>query len=145
MKRIFILLLIGVFVFSCSDDDTNCCLPVPECGKYALTVDDEAFLQVETENYSITHVVLNENCLEITISSSGCSGNTWEENLFSSVSVYTVHPNQKALKMELINEELCLAIVEKTILFDLTFLQIEGQNQVVFMLEGWEEPIIYVY
>ena|SRR5690554_3848717 len=145
MKRIFTLLFIGALFFSCSDDDTNCCVPVPECGKFPFTTNDEVFAEIATDNYSITHVVLSGNCLDITIHSSGCDGNTWEESLFSVISFVEIDPHQKALKLKLINQELCLAIVEKTITFDLTLLQIEELNQIVFLLEGWDEPIIYLY
>ena len=49
------------------------------------------------------------------------------------------------MKIELDNPEVCLAIVQKTVSFDLTPFQVDGQNQVILNIDGWDEPITYQY
>ena len=136
MKRIFTLFvfcsLFSIFA-ACSDSDSNALT----CGTEAEIIADQPFGQITTANYTITSVALNEDCLDISISSSGCDGSHWETDLFSN--------QQRQLKLELTNPELCLAIVSKTISYDVRPLRVDGQNQVTLTIEGWAQPVVYNY
>lgn len=144
MKNIFALVLFGIMFISCSDDDNNIGY-VSNCDLIAQVIDEESFQEIETNNYLLINVVLNQNCLEITFGSSGCDGSTWEENLFSKDVLFDALPLQRVVKFELLSQELCAAYFEKTVSFDLIPFQIEGQNQAPLNIEGWEEVIIYQY
>lgn len=144
MKNIFAFVLLGIILSSCSDDNDSIGY-VSDCDLISQVIDEESFQEIETNNYLITNVELNQDCLEVTFGSSGCDGSTWEENLFSKDVLFDALPLQRAVKMELLSEEVCLAIVEKTVSFDLVTFQIEGQNEVPLNIEGWEETIIYQY
>lgn len=145
MKKIFALLvLFGMLFVACSDDDNNTG-DVLQCDLTSQVIEEEAFNEVLTENYQISNVVLNQDCLEITLTSGGCDGNSWELNLYSINNFNTIFPLQRAVKVELINEEICLAIVEKTISFDLIPFRIEGQSEVPLNIVGWEEQTVYQY
>lgn len=145
MKKIFTLLtLFGMLFVACSDDDNNTG-DVSQCDLTSQIIEEDAFDEVITENYQISNVVLNQDCLEITLTSSGCDGNTWELNLYGTDAVNFIFPPQRTVKVELVNEELCLAFIEKTVSFDLTPFRIEGQNEVLLNIVGWEEQVIYQY
>jgi hypothetical protein len=47
--------------------------------------------------------------------------------------------------MELINDEACLAFFQKTVSFDLTPFQIDGQSDLPLNINGWNEQITYEY
>lgn len=144
MKNIFAFVLLGIMFISCSDDD-NSIEYVSDCDLISQVIDEESFQEIETNNYLITNVELNQDCLEITFGSSGCDGSTWEENLFSKDVLFDALPLQRAVRFELSSQELCAAYFEKTVSFDLVPFQIEGQNEVPLNIEGWEEAIIYQY
>lgn len=133
MKKIFTPIICSILLIlsSCSSSDDK-----TSCAKNAQTVSQETFNNVIT-NYTITDVALNEDCLDITISSSGCSGESWQMSLFSNP--------QRDLKVKLVNQELCLAVLEKTTSFSLIPLRIQGQHQVTLNIDGWAEPIVYNY
>ena len=135
---VFLLLSI-----SCSDDDKKTI--DSNCDKQAQVVSDTNFQDIITANYMITNVVLNGDCLSVTISSSGCSGETWDVELISSNSILESFPVQRLVKIELDNPEVCLAIVQKTVSFDLAPFQVDGQNQVILNIDGWNETINYQY
>lgn len=116
-----------------------------DCEVISQVIDEVPFQEIDTDNYFITDIILHQDCLEITFTSSGCDGSTWNVNLFSTDVLFDALPLQRAVKMELLSEEVCLAIVEKTVSFDLVAFQIEGQNEVPLNIEGWEETIIYQY
>lgn len=143
MKKIFTLVLATVLFVSCSDDETV--YPVFNCDTQAQILTDAVFDEIETTNYIITNVVLNENCLEVTISSSGCNPDNWEMFLFSKDTFFDLLPLQRIAKLQLVNNESCAAVFQKTLSFDLNAFKIEGQNTVTFTIEGWNEPINYQY
>ncbi len=144
MKNIFAFVLLGIMLISCSDDD-NAIEYVSDCDLISQVIDEEPFQEIETNNYLLIDIVLNQHCLEITFGSSGCDGSTWEENLFSKDVFLDALPLQRVVKFELLSQELCAAYFEKTVSFDLVPFQIEGQNEVPLNIVGWEEPIIYQY
>ncbi len=145
MKKI-ILFLISILLFSCNNnnDDDNP-IEIPSCNENAQIIEETNFNDLETNNYFIQNVVLNDYCLSVTVSSSGCSPDNWNMNLFSHNNFTFVYPATRFAKIELINNEACLAVFQKTISFDLTPYQIQGQNQVQINLQGWNEQILYTY
>lgn len=144
MKNIFAFILLGIILSSCSDENDSIGY-VSDCEVISQVIDEVPFQEIDTDNYFITDIILHQDCLEITFTSSGCDGSTWNVNLFSTDVLFDALPLQRAVKMELLSEEVCLAIVEKTVSFDLVAFQIEGQNEVPLNIEGWEETIIYQY
>ena len=145
MKQIFtslfICLLFSLFP-ACSESSSK---DYENCDKQSQIISNQAYADLATMNYTITAVALNVNCLDVTISSSGCSGNTWETNLFSTNNLPDTFPLQRNLKLQLIYQEFCLAIIQKTVSFDLTPLQIAGQNQITLNIDGWGQQIVYHY
>jgi len=110
-----------------------------------VMVDKNLFDQTETDNYSITDVVLEGDLLKLSIGSSGCSGDTWVPILVDSGDVLESFPVQKQLKLNLVNQEACLAVINKTYEFDLTTIQLEDYDTIILNLEGWNESITYYY
>ena len=146
IKNLFNLLIIMLVFVSCKGDDSLCC-PHPNptnCNEFSI-IDEAKYNQINTNNYSITNVVLNGDCLEITVSSSGCNPNNWDMNFVASEVVVEILPNQWNAKVELINNEACQAVFQKTVSFDLTPFKIKGQNQVQINIAGWNNSIMYQY
>lgn len=144
MVYIFSLLTVTFFV-SCSDDDSSDDINDTSCDLLAEIASTEEFNNTSTTNYSITEVQLDGDCLEFTISSSGCDPDLWEMNLLSTNSFFTVFPLQRAVKLKLINDQACQAVFQKTLAFDLIPYQIDGQNSVPLNIEGWNEQVTYEY
>lgn len=142
MKKIGVF-FICLFVLSCNSNDEPTIKN--KCNVSSEIISSEDFSAVSTSNYAITKVEIIDDCIEITFGSSGCGTELWEEHLFSVDSFYTIFPLQRDLKMKLINEELCEAYFIKTVSFDLTPLQIDGQNIVPLNIYGWNEQVSYEY
>lgn len=145
MKNVYTFtVLLGVLFFSCSNDDDNPS-SINTCDALAEVVYEEDFNAISTANYEVTEIAFNDECLEITIRSSGCEPESWEMNLYSVDAFYTVFPLQRVVKIELINEQLCQAVFQKTVSFNLTPFQVDGQNEIPLTIEGWDEQLIYEY
>ena len=146
MKKIFILnTLIGILFISCTKDDCDNSTDETICDSISEIIEQENFNDVDTSTYVITQVELNEHCLSITMGASGCNPEFWGLDLYSIDAFYTIFPLQRAVKVNLRNDQLCEAYFEKLISFDLTPFQIEGQNELPLNIESWDEQIIYEY
>lgn len=146
MKRILssaIALIVFSLLIRCSSGNND--NPSSGCPNSAQIVSQTTFDQVNTTNYTITNVALNEDCLDITISSSGCNPNNWHMNLLSTSGFSSTSIAQKQLKIELINEEACLAVFQKTVSFSLIPYRIDGHNEINLFIQGWATPINYTY
>ncbi|UPT71694.1 MAG: hypothetical protein M0D53_05005 [Flavobacterium sp. JAD_PAG50586_2] len=146
MKRILSsTLALIVFSLSIGCSSSNNDTPPLSCGRQAEIINQTTFDQVNITNYMITNVALNVDCLDITISSSGCNANNWDMNLFSTSAFSSTSIAQKQLKIELINEEACLAVFQKTVSFSLIPYRIDGHNEINLIIQGWSTPINYTY
>ncbi len=144
MKKILaFLFFVSLLASSCSDDDNA--NNAVSCGTDGILVANQTLDAIETNNYQIQNVVLSGNCLEVTISSSGCNAENWTMNLFSNTTFFDTFPLQRFAKIEVITNEACLAVLQKTKTFDLQPFQIEGQDSVTIMIEGWNTPLNYQY
>ncbi|CAM1341191.1 DUF6970 domain-containing protein [Tenacibaculum amylolyticum] len=110
-----------------------------------LVISKSYYDSVETSNYEIVSVSLTGNILTIEVSSGGCSGSSWIAKLVDSECVLETNPPKRLLKLELQNEEICLAIVRKEIQFDISELQVVGLNQLDLEIEKWNQEIEYNY
>ena len=146
IKKVAFLILFAttLFVSCCRFDDVVTAPVITSCNKMAI-VDTNRFNQTPTTNYTITNVVLNGDCLKVTISSSGCDPNNWDMNFIASENVMESFPVQRSAKVQLVNDEACLAVFQKTMSFDLIPLRVQGQNQVQIHLQGWSTSIMYQY
>jgi len=142
-KIIMSVLCVALFLnMQCDDDGMS--LPESNCAGFTV-IDSFTYANSATSPYSINSVSINGDCLVIDVSASGCDGNTWEMQLIDSGSVSESNPPQRNVKFFLINTEDCLAVVDRARSFDLTSLQIEGENEIVINVDDYSDPVIYTY
>ena len=142
MKKLLLILTL-IHILSCNSEDDNFTIE-NNCDFTSEIILEEDFNAINTSNYAIIEVELNGDCLEMRFGASGCGTDLWEENLYSTDAFYNVFLLQRDVKIELINDE-CLAVFQKTVSFDLTPFQIEGQSDLSLNITGWNEQITYVY
>jgi hypothetical protein len=145
MKRLFIFIGIVVGLTSCTDDDENTQVIQLNCDALAEVLPNDEFDALPNADFSITDVSLDEDCLVVNISASGCDPDNWDMNLYSTDAFFTGLPTVRAVKVEVINNEACLAVFEKTKSFDLTPFQLQNLNEIVLAIEGWPEQMSYEY
>lgn len=140
MKKILILISIGITILSCSNDDiensNNC--------DFETIISAEQYGNAPSDQLSINSLEINGNCLKINFSSSGCSGDTWELKLIDSEAILKSNPPQRVLRLSLKNEEACLAYITKELTFDISNLQVDGKK-VQLNITNSEDNILYKY
>lgn len=113
MKNSFFFILI-CFVFSCENDSlTN----ESNCESTILVVNDQQYDSIESDYHTITEVMLNENCLEIKFSGSGCDASSWEVDLYSPETVFLSYPYTRLARIKLFTNQACQAVFQKNSIF----------------------------
>ena len=121
-----------------------CCGPpyITNCNKF-IEFNESKYNEIPTNQYTINNVVLNDNCLQITITHSGCDKNDWDMNFIASEIVAETLPPQYHAKIELITNKTLPGNISKIMSFDLTPLKQSGKIPFNLKLNGWEDVIIY--
>ena len=145
LYQMVVVLFTACSLVSCRYLDDAVTTPITSnCDKNAI-LDPTQFTNVTTTNYSITNVVLNGDCLEVTVSSSGCNPDNWQMDLIGAASLTNIYPPMFHAKVKLINNEACQAVFQKTHSFDLTPFQMNNQNTIQINIEGWNGNVVYQY
>ncbi len=132
--------LLLVFFTSCESESK---LPSERCEK-STVIDHHEFSSPENKQYQIEDAKITGDCLKISFSASGCSGDTWDVHLVESGIVNQSSPTKRYLKLSLENSESCEALLLKEVSFNLRQLQLNS-SVIVFKLQGYDEEIEYRY
>ena len=141
MKTILSCLFMTITLFmNCeNNDDDNTDDIKTDCDTVTI-VDAEAYANAESDHFTIISLQIVEDCLEITFSASGCSGESWGVQLIDSEQILESFPIQRNLFFELKNEELCDAVFQQTVSFDIAELK-EGYDEVILNITNADESI----
>ncbi|WP_274473838.1 hypothetical protein [Mangrovimonas aestuarii] len=149
MKHYWSLLFLVCTLLSCQNDDDNhnnvlTCTDAGDCDK-CVVIDGTLYDEIATDNYFIANVIINGDCLEIELTSSGCDGSTWVVDLVDSGALLESAPPQRLLKLNLKNLELCDAVITQSHSFNASELQESNFDTVILNIQDWGESIDYNY
>jgi hypothetical protein len=95
------------------------------------------------DTFTILSMEIIGDCLKIKFGASGCDGNNWEVKLIDSGMVAESYPCQRTLRLSLDNKEECTAVPTKEVSFNISDLQIVGNDKVILHVSGLK--ILYEY
>lgn len=140
----FALLVVLLMNTTCNEDD--CCYPNPVFCEQSVVVDDDLFETTESSGFNIIGAVIEDDCLLIEFSASGCDTSTWLVAVYGSTNYDLSSPViSRFVKFNLNNNEACAAVFTSVESFNLESLQVEESNSIIINLEGWEEELLYQY
>ncbi|XLS29859.1 hypothetical protein ACJD0Z_03315 [Flavobacteriaceae bacterium M23B6Z8] len=137
--KLLLVLLMGVSMACNGDDDNN----FNGCDD-GVIISGSEFVNAPSDQLTISNLEITDNCLAITFSASGCSGESWRIKLIDAAEVLDSDPQQRNLRLSLKNDELCDAIITRTVSFDLTRLQLDG-NEIILRIANNSSQISYRY
>ena len=144
MKKLLLLLVITM-VAACQDcEDDSSSINLLDCN-INTTVSSLAYQNSTSDPVAISFHAITENCLALDYNASGCDGSAWEVELIASEDILEANPPQRNLKFILTNQELCTAVIQQEMTFDITNLQVANNNSVLLSIVGITEPILYEY
>lgn len=143
MKRVALSCLL-LFALSCkteTEDDG----PVLKCDQTTL-IDQSGYPSAPIGKATVSQAVVSGNCLKISYSSSGCDGSSWQVQLMTdgTVDLSTV-PATRKLKLVLLSQETCTAVINKEKSFDISNLQVSGAQSVALNIENNGQVVVYQY
>lgn len=139
LRFIYIIIIGLVFTFCSKNDDNDFSV----CENQVIVSADE-YVSAPDDLLTIINAQISGDCLKIKYGSSGCDGSTWELKLIDSGIILESSPPQRNLRLSIKNDELCDAYFEKEISFDISNLQVSG-NQVLLNLTNSGDQFSYNY
>lgn len=136
----YLFLLITLVALSCSKETNDSKV----CGDSVIIEDYDSGNFPDTE-MRVQSMEIQGDCLAITYASGGCDGDTWTSNVYSKVGYSKTIPPERYAIFELIDLEECEAFITKTTEFDLSTMQIEGEQTIRIIFDNYEEVLTYTY
>lgn len=142
--KTFLFSLAVIFTLSACNwcDDTP--TPTTDCDETCI-IDTDLY---DNDTGDVTYILsasIEDDCMSITYSTSGCDSDDWIVNLYDSGNANYSLPPQRDLRLDIGENGACLAIFTKTTSFDISHLQIEEHSSLLLNLKGLEEAIPYNY
>jgi hypothetical protein len=142
MKKILsVIFSITIGLSSCTNDNDN---ENPNNCDLETILSAGQFTTAPSDQLTIKSLKIENNCLKINFSSSGCSGNTWEIKLIDSGNILESNPPQRNLRLSLKNEEFCDAFITKELTFDISNLKV-NVNKVLLNISNFDDKFLYEY
>ena len=113
------------------------------CGDQAI-VNEEDYVLAARDELVINRLVIQDDCLTVSISAGGCDGESWEVRLIGSEAVLRSLPPQRPMLLSLNNREECEAFITREYSFDITPTK-AGGSAVWLNFIGTEQMILYEY
>ena len=128
-------------IIACSDDRAK---DLAQNCQSSTLISQEQYESATASSITINSLDIIGDCLKVNFSSSGCNGDKWEVQLIDSGDVLESFPPQRNLKLSLENKEDCQSYITKEITFDVSNLQVDG-NQVKLNFPNSEIRVMYEY
>ena len=125
---------------SCSDGNE----PDPKGCDLVTVISQDLFRNAPSDQVTINSLEIEEDCLKINFSASGCNGESWKVRLIDSGSIKESDPPQRDLRLSLDNDEMCEAFITRELSFNIASLKAEG-GSVVLNLTNSGDEILYAY
>lgn len=104
--------------------------------------DSGLFSNGPNDNHVVNNVQIDGDCMFIEFSAGGCSGDSWEVELYGSEATTFSEPPQRSIRLSLLDAEECEAWISKSVSFDISDFKVAG-GDVLLNLEGYEDLILY--
>lgn len=134
----FTTLLLFTLLISCKDSEN-----IAKCGTAAI-VNSEFYRSGPNDKIFINNARIEEDCLYIEIGASGCSGDSWEINLYATEEILESFPPQRNMRLSLKNDEMCQAFFTRELIFDISNLKTNG-SELQLNLTDFEDSLLYKY
>lgn len=141
MKRIFFITLLWFAFISCSSkkcEDNNSVI----CS--ATSIDNEKYMNFESDSYSIINIGMSNDCLRISIQySGGCE--EVSAKLVDSGDIIETDPIQRNLRLLFTESDDCEALIKKDFYFVIENLKVENSNKVLLSFQNTDLTFLYEY
>jgi len=143
MKPLILFLTVSV-ILSCTRSGPPAVNGNGNC-ESVVTINEKQYNQASPNTFNIIKCEIKDDCLEVTITASGCSGSTWISKIVSNGIIAESYPPQRYLKIMFTNKEVCDAIASRKFTYNLKPMRVTGTNEVALNLKDWTQGLFYQY
>ena len=136
----FFLALTLLSIINCSEGND----PDPNGCDLGTVISENSYRDAPSGELTINSIEIENDCLKINFSASGCSGESWKVRLIDSGSIKESDPPQRDIRLSLDNEEMCQAYITQELSFNISGLKVDG-GRVVLILTNSGDQILYEY
>ena len=140
LTTLFFISTLLLLLAACEDDNDQSIVK----GSDGVVIDGKIYDATDTDNYTISDAEINGDSLMVTITSSGCDGDSWETRIIDSGNIAESFPEQRYIKLELVNNEACDGIPSRKFSFNIIPLRVSTEG-VILHLEGWDDSLLYEF
>lgn len=140
MKSIIRLFVILCCLVACSDDKDEKDIDNTSCSN-SVIIDQDLYQSTKSSHYDVLNAHIEEDFLVVTISSNGCNGEDWQVCLIEADNLEEHDLLKRNLKISLVNNQFCEALIAREFSFDLR--PIKEEYEILISLEGWEPLLSY--
>ncbi len=141
MRYLYIIFGFCLLFTSCDkkDDDHKSVMCSP------TIIDNTVYLNAESDPLSLLNTELTiEGCLKVSIQYGGGCSDVFL-NLVDSGDVLETQPPQRNLRFIFEDDDQCEALILKDYYFNVEVLKVEGSDEVLLNLQGFDTPLLYDY
>ena len=133
--------IISLLFTSCDEDfETDCFSKCPQ----NVMISAEEYQNAPSDELEIIDVEIDGDCLVITFTSGGCDGNSWRVKLIDAEVIMESYPPQRNLRLSLLNQEPCDAVVTKAVAYNVSSLQLK-YDKIKLNITNSGDQILYEY
>ncbi len=125
MFKYLAIILVSITICSCGEDDDP--ERVSDCDS-SVIINPLRFQNESSDSFMLMDAFIFDDCLEVTLSASGCDGESWSIELVDSGAIMESLPIQRDVKLLFKNDEDCRAVVTQTVSFDLFPLRTDDSS-----------------
>lgn len=108
-----------------------------------VIISQDEFMSAPDDPVTIESLKLDDGCLKVKFSASGCNGKSWKVKLIDVGTIAKSNPPQRMLRLSLDNEELCEAWITTELSFNIQSLKVPDSKSV--QLHVSDKYILYEY
>jgi hypothetical protein len=110
-----------------------------------LVLDDAMYQNGIYDEFVFDSVWIEGNCLKANVIYGGGCGDVLFQLLWNGA-IMESNPPLVQLKLSFVDNDLCKALIHKTLSYDISMLQVGGSGRKVFVhLKDWKKQLIYTY
>lgn len=135
------ILLLACAFTGCKDEYEP--RPSNNCDDTAI-VSEQQFENASRDPLTVNSLEIDDDCLKINYTASGCNGDDWVIKLISDEVIMESLPPQRAVVFSFENDEPCDALVTKETSFDISPLRVSS-NSVILRISNNDGRLLYEY
>lgn len=144
MKFVFLSLALlgGILFANCEGNQEDC--DVNDASSSKIIISNSCYSDVSNDDFQFENVEIDGDSIRVTIRYGGGCGDI-DVKLFDADVIMESFPIQRNIRIFFKDNDLCKALITTTVSFDLSPIQVSGNDKIILNLSDWGTSLLYEY